>query len=159
MVSSIGKMDLRVCPYLLDNPLPGIRLGNTLIRGLRFVFLTPVLPVAPPLMMGLMETSTASMEELLGESQGHARALPAALAPLVQTVLPVQQAIVDHLLMVALLILVKPHQPLLTMGLMVTSTVSMGGTSAGLLASAPALLATWVLEGVAVKALHIMWSI
>jgi hypothetical protein len=77
-------------------------------------------------MMGQMETSTASMGEMLevgGMRMAHlARALPATLAMVVQTVLSVQQAIVDHLLMIALLILVKPHQPLLTMGLMVTST-------------------------------------
>ena len=58
------------------------------------------------LTVGLMETFTASMKEILGESQGHARALPATLALVVQTVLFVQQAIVDHLLMFALLILV-----------------------------------------------------
>jgi hypothetical protein len=58
------------------------------------------------LTVGQMVTSTASMEEILGESQGHARALPATLASVVQTVLSVQQAIVDHLLMIALLILV-----------------------------------------------------
>ena len=56
-----------------------------------------------------MVTFTASMEEILGESQGHARALPATLASVVQAVLPALQAIVDHLLMFALLILVKPH--------------------------------------------------
>jgi hypothetical protein len=49
-----------------------------------------------------MVTFTASMEEILGESQGHALALPATLASMVQTVLPVQQAIVVHLLMIAL---------------------------------------------------------
>ena len=58
------------------------------------------------LTVGLMVTLTASMEEILGESQGHARALPATLALVVQIVLSVQQAIVDHLLMIALLILV-----------------------------------------------------
>ena len=86
--------------------------------------------------MGQMGTSTASMGEMLevgGMRMAHlAPALPATLASVVQTVLSVQQAIVDHLLMIALLILVKPHQPLLTMGLMVTSTASMGGTLAGL---------------------------
>ena len=91
------------------------------------------------LTVGLMVTFTASMEEILRESQGHASALPATLALVVQTVLPALQAIVDHLLMFALLILVKPHQTLLTMGLTVTSTASMGGTLAGLLAPAPAL--------------------
>ena len=73
----------------------------------------PVLPAALPLMMGLMETSTASMGEMLedgGMRMAHlARALPATLASMVQTVLPALQAIVDHLLMIALLILVKPH--------------------------------------------------
>jgi hypothetical protein len=61
-------------------------------------------------MMGLMETSTASMEEMLGvdgtRMSHFAPALPATLASVVQTVLSVQQAIVDHLLMIALLILV-----------------------------------------------------
>ena len=70
----------------------------------------PVLPAALPLMMGLMETSTASMGEMLevgGMRMAHlAPALPATLASVVQTVLSVQQAIVDHLLMIALLILV-----------------------------------------------------
>ena len=81
-------------------------------------------------MMGLMGTSTALMGEMLevgGVGMAPlAPALPATLASVVQTVLSVQQATVDHLLMIALLILVKPHQPLLTMGLMVSSTASMG---------------------------------
>ena len=51
----------------------------------------PVLPVAPPLTMGLMETSTASMGEVLkvgGMRMAHlAPALPATLALVVQTVL------------------------------------------------------------------------
>jgi hypothetical protein len=100
-----------------------------------------------------MVTFTASMEEILGESQGHAPAPPATLAPVVQTVLSVQQAIVDHLLMIALLILVKPHQPLLTMGLTVTSTASMGGTLAELQDLAPVLLATLGLMVLIVKTL------
>ena len=88
-----------------------------------------------------------------------APALPATLASVVQTVLPALKAIVDHLLMIVLLILVKPHQPPLTMGLMVTSTASMGGILAALQDLAPVLLATLGLVGVAVKALSIMWSI
>ena len=80
--------------------------------------------------MGRMGTSTALMGEMLevgGVGMAHlALALPATLALVVQTVQPALQAIVDHLLMIALLILVKPHQPLLTIGLMVTSTASMG---------------------------------
>ena len=123
----------------------------------------PVLPAALPLMMGLMETSTASMGEMLevgGMRMAHlAPALPATLASVVKTVLPVQQAIVDHLMMIAPLILVKPHQPPQTMGLMVTFTASMGGTLVALLDLAPVLLATLGLEGVAVKAPYIMWSI
>ena len=63
------------------------------------------------LTVGLMVTFTASMEEILGESQGHARALPATLALVVQTVLPALQAIVDHLLTIALLIPAKPLLP------------------------------------------------
>ena len=118
----------------------------------------PVLPAALPLMMGLMETSTASMEDQLEDMAHLALALPATLASVVPTVLSVQQAIVDHLLMIALLILVKPHQTLLTMGLTVTFTASMGETLVGLLAPAPAL-ATLGLVGVAVKALYVMWSI
>jgi hypothetical protein len=89
-----------------------------------------------------MVTFTASMEEILGELQGHARALPATLASVVQTVLPALQAIVENLLMFALLILVKPHQTLLMMGLTVIFTASMGETLVGLLAPAPVLLAT-----------------
>ena len=96
--------------------------------------------------MGQTETSTALMGEMLevgGVGMAHlARALPATLASVVQTVLPALQAIVDHLLMIALLILVKPHQTLLTMGRMVTSTASMGGILAALQDLAPALLAT-----------------
>jgi hypothetical protein len=107
-------------------------------------------------------TSTALMGEKLGVNgmrlPHFAPALPATLASVVQAVLPALQAIVDHLLMIALLILVKPHQPLLTMGLTVTSTASMGETLAGLLAPAPAL-ATLGLVGVAVKALYIIWLI
>jgi hypothetical protein len=57
-------------------------------------------------MMGLMETSTASMGDQLEDIAHLAPALPATLASVVQTVLSVQQAIVDHLLMIALLILV-----------------------------------------------------
>jgi hypothetical protein len=110
-------------------------------------------------MMGLMETSTASMGEILevgGMRMAHLAPAPAPLASVVQTVLPALKAIADHLLMIALLIHVKPLQPPQTMGLMVTSTASMGGTLAGLLAPAPALLATLGLVGVAVKA---VWSI
>jgi hypothetical protein len=57
-----------------------------------------------------MGTSTASMGEMLevgGMWMAHlAPALPVTLASVVQAVLSVQQAIVDHLLMIALLILV-----------------------------------------------------
>jgi hypothetical protein len=69
----------------------------------------PVLPAALPLMMGLMETSTASMGEMLevgGMRMAHLAPAPATLASVVQTVRSVQQAIVDHLMMNALLILV-----------------------------------------------------
>jgi hypothetical protein len=61
-------------------------------------------------MMGQMGTSTALMVEMLeagGVCMAHfAHALPATLASVVQTVLPALKAIVDHLLMIALLILV-----------------------------------------------------
>ena len=74
------------------------------------IVLIPVLPPPHHLMMGRMGTSTALMGEMLevgGVGMAHlARALPATLASVVQTVLSVQQAIVDHLLMIALLILV-----------------------------------------------------
>ena len=117
------------------------------------IVLIPVLPPTHHLMMGLMETSTASMGEMLevgGMRMTHlARALPATLAFMVQTMLPAIQAIVDHLLMIALLILVKPPLLLPTMGLMVTSTASMGGTLAGLLAPAPVLATLGMLEIVA----------
>jgi hypothetical protein len=74
------------------------------------IVLLPVLPPPHHLMMGWMGTSTALTGEMLevgGVGMAHfARALPATLASVVQTVLSVQQAIVDHLLMGALLILV-----------------------------------------------------
>ena len=74
------------------------------------IVLIPVLPPPHHLMMGRMGTSTALMGEMLevgGVCMAHlARALPATLASVVQTVLPALKAIVDHLLMNALLILV-----------------------------------------------------
>ena len=73
--------------------------------------------------------------------------------------LSVQQAIVDHLLMIVLLILVKPHQPLLMLGLMVTSTASMGGILAALQDLAPALLATLGFSVLIVSSQHVMWWI
>ena len=76
------------------------------------IVLISVLPPPHHLMMGWMGTSTASMGEMLevgGVGMAHpARALPATLASVAQTVLPALKAIVDHLLMIALLILVKP---------------------------------------------------
>ena len=60
----------------------------------------------PPLMTALTVTSTASMEGMLLGHLVPALALPATLVSVVQTALPVLQAIVDHLLMFALLILV-----------------------------------------------------
>ena len=120
------------------------------------IVLIPVLPPPHHLMMGRMGTSTASMGEMLevgGMRMAHLAPAPATLASVVQTVLSVQQAIVDHLLMIALLILVKPHQPLLMMGLMVTSTASMGGTLVGLQDLAPVLLATLGFMVIIVKTL------
>ena len=75
------------------------------------IVLIPVLQPPHHLMMGRMGTSTALMGESLEvggmRRMAHlARALPATLASVVQTVLPALQAIVDHLLMIALLILV-----------------------------------------------------
>ena len=67
--------------------------------------------------------------------------------------LSAQQAIVDHLLMIALLILVEQHQPLLMMGLMLTSTASMEGILAALQDLAPVLLATLGLMVLVVKTL------
>ena len=103
-----------------------------------------VLPVAPPLTMAPTGTSTAltvGKSGVDGVRLPHFAPAPASLASVVQTVLSVQQAIVDHLPF-ALLILVKPHQPLLMMGLMVTSTASMGEILVGPQGLAPALLAT-----------------
>ena len=103
-------MDLKVSLFLLEKKSHGIQMISKQEQGLRFVLVTPVLPAALPLMMGLMETSTASMGEKLevgGTRMAHlAPALPATLASVVQTVLSVQQALVDHLLMIALLVLV-----------------------------------------------------
>ena len=69
-------------------------LPATLASMVQTVLPTPVLPAALPLMMGLMETSTASMGEMLedgGKRMAHlAPALPATLASVVQTVLSVQ---------------------------------------------------------------------
>ena len=80
------------------------------VNTLSQTVLISVLPPPHHLMMGRMETSTASMGEMLevgGTTMAHfARALPATLALVVHTVLPALQAIVDHLLMIALLILV-----------------------------------------------------
>ena len=111
--------------------------------------------------MGRMGTSTALMGEMLevgGMRMAHLAPAPATLASVVQTVLSVQQAIVDHLPF-ALLILVKPHQPLLMMGLMVTSTASMGGILAALQDLAPVLLATLGFTVLIVSSQHIMWLI
>ena len=102
-------LDLKVSLFLLEKKSHGLPTTWYQKQGLRFVLLTPVLPAAPPLMMGLMETSTASMGELLevgGMRMAHLAPAPATLASVVQTVLPALQAIVDHLLMIALLILV-----------------------------------------------------
>jgi hypothetical protein len=136
------RLDLKVFLFLLENKSHGIQIMPEQKQGLRFVLENFALPAALPLMMCLMETSTASMEDQLEDMAHLALALPATLASVVQTVLSVQQAIVDHLLMIALLILVKPHQTLLTMGLTVTFTASMGETLVGLLAPAPVLIAT-----------------
>ena len=69
-------------------------LPATLASVVQTVLPTPVLTAALPLMMGLMETSTASMGELLavgGMRMAHlAPALPATLASVVQTVLSAQ---------------------------------------------------------------------
>jgi hypothetical protein len=110
-------------------------------------------------MTALTVTSTASMEETLLGHLVPAPALPATLASVVQTVLPALQAIVDHLLMFALLILVKPHQTLLMMGLTVTSTASMGGTLVGLQALAPAQVVALGLWAIVVSSQYIMWLI
>jgi hypothetical protein len=140
----VVQLGLKVSLFLLENKSHGIPTPGYQKQGLRFVLrVIHVLPAALPLMMGLMETSTASMVEMLevgGMRMAHlVRALPATLASVVQTVLSVQQAIVDHLQMTALLNLVKPHQPPLTMGLTVTSTASMEGILGALQDLAPAL--------------------
>ena len=150
------QMDLKVSLFLLEKKSHGIQMRAQQEQGLRFVFLTPVLPAVLPLMMALTGTSTALTVGKLGVDGARlphfAPALYVTLDTVVQTVLFVQQAIVDHLPF-ALLILVKPHQPPLMMGLMVTSTASMGGTLAGLLAPAPVLLATLGLMVLIVKTL------
>jgi hypothetical protein len=142
--NTVVPLDLKVCLYLQENKSHGIQMMPEQKQGLRFVFLTPlpVLQAALPLMMAPTVTSTASMGDQLEDIAHLVLALPATLASVVQTVLSVQQAIVDHLLMIALLILVKPHQTLLTMGLTVTFTASIGELLVGLLAPAPVLLAT-----------------
>ena len=89
--------------------------------------------------MALTVTSTASME---GTLLGHlvpAPALPATLALAVLTVQSAQRATVG---LTAPLMPAKLLLLLLMLGLMVTSTASMGETLVGLLAPAPALLAT-----------------
>ena len=139
------RLDLKVSLFLLEKKSHGIQMGSKQEQGFRFVLKIHVLPAALPLMMGLMETSTASMGEILevgGMRMAHLAPAPATLASVVQTVLSVEQATVDHLLMIALLILVKPHQPLQMMGLTVASTASMGGTLVALQDLAPVLLAT-----------------
>jgi hypothetical protein len=60
----------------------------------------------------------------------------------VQTVQPVQQDSVAHLLTTALLIPAKPLLPPPMTGLMATSTASTVGTSVGLPAPAPAQVVT-----------------
>jgi hypothetical protein len=102
-------MDLKVSLFLLEKKSHGIQIILRRGQGLRFVLVTPVLPAALPLMMGPTETSTASMGDQLEDIAHLVLALPATLASVVPTVLSVHQAIVDHLLMFALLILVKPH--------------------------------------------------
>jgi uncharacterized membrane protein len=93
----------------------------------------------PPLVTALTVTSTASME---GTLLGHlvpAPALPATLALAVLTVKSAQQATVG---LTAPLMPAKLLLLLLMLGLMVTSTASMGGILAALQDLAPALLAT-----------------
>ena len=92
----------------------------------------------PPRITALTVTSTASME---GTLLGHlvpAHALPATLALAVLTVQSAQQATVG---LTAPLMPAKLLLLLLILGLMVTSTASMGGILAALLAPASALLA------------------
>ena len=107
------QLVLKVSLFLLEKKSHGIQMRAQQKQGLRFVLVTPVLPAALPLMMGLMETSTASMGDQLEDMAHLALALPATLASVVQTVLPTP-------------VLPPPHH--LMMGRMGTSTASMGET-------------------------------
>jgi hypothetical protein len=95
-----------VCLFLLEKKSHGFQMGAQQEQGLRFVLVTPVLPAALPLIMGLMETSTASMGDQLEDMTHLAPALPAILALLVQIAQSAQRVTVELLLMSALLILV-----------------------------------------------------
>ena len=90
-------------------------------------------------MTALTVTSTAPMEGTLLDHLAPAPALPATLALAVLTVQSAQQATVG---LTAPLMPAKLLLLLLMLGLMVTSTASMGGILAALQDLAPALLAT-----------------
>ena len=110
------------------------------------------MPVTLPQLTGLMGTFTVSMVGVcLLDLLAPAPAMVVLLALLVQTVLPVQQGSVAHLLTTALLVPAKPLLRLLTTGLTVTSTASMGEKLVGLQAPAPALLATQITTEQVVK--------
>ena len=74
------QMDLKVSLFLLEKKSLGLPTKQQQEQGLRFVLEIHVLPAALPLMMGLMETSTASMWEMLEDMAHLAPALPATLA-------------------------------------------------------------------------------
>ena len=109
------------------------------------------MPVTLPQLTDLTGTFTVSTVGVLLDLLAPAPAMVVLLALLVQTVLPVQQGSVAHLLTTALLVPAKPLLRLLTTGLTVTSTASMGEKLVGLQAPAPALLATQITTEQVVK--------
>ena len=106
------------------------------------------MPVTLPQLTDLTGTFTVSTVGVLLDLLAPAPAMVVLLALVVQTVLCAHQATVE---LPVLLNPAKPLLPLLTTGLTVTSTVSMGGKLVGLQAPAPALLATQITTEQVVK--------
>ena len=100
----------------------------------RTALVTPVLQAHHPLLMALMVTFIALMGEKLAGTVRHALA-PAKPPLSVWTVCPAQRVTAE---LTVLVIPAKPLLPLLTRGLMVSSTASMGVTLVGQQAPAPA---------------------
>ena len=107
------------------------------------------MPVTLPQLTGLTGTFTVSTVGVLLDLLAPAPAVNVLLALVVPTVLFVHQATVEPTAL--LLIPAKPVLPLLTTGLTVTSTASMGEKLVGLQAPAPALLATQITTEQVVK--------